>query len=111
MSYETVSGLSMQAARTQADAELRRGYIVPSANVENIVEQLRRQLGNKERANEEEFGKAILTDLNAHGLRSAALVPGLRVIKVGQDRWCPADAYLCCARARAYMPSRAATPG
>jgi len=77
--------------RTLLDAddweELMDGarYVLPYshslASLDKALLQVRRQLGNQERGKEDEFGKAMLSDVAAHGLREARLCPQLRKIK------------------------------
>ncbi len=58
------------------------------ASLEKALLQVRRQLGNQERGKEDEFGKALLSDVTEHGFRGARLCPQFRKIKV--------TALLCC---------------
>ena len=61
-------------------------YVLPNsqslASLDKALLQVRRQLGNQERGKEDDFGKALLSDVTAHGLREARLCPQLRKIKV-----------------------------
>ena len=63
------------------------------ASLDKALLQVRRQLGNQERGKEDEFGKALLSDVTAHGLREARLCPQLRKIKVTA---CPVVLPLTC---------------